>query len=123
MRKTKIHCVIIMFLLATNIYAATQYQYDSLHRLTKITYDCGMYITYSYDEVGNRTRRVSTLIADIAIDGTVNLEDYSMLASQWMDDNCDLTDNCQGADLNHDNVIDVRDLAYLGQFWLETVQP
>ena len=66
---------------------------------------------------------LSTLIADIALNGTVNLEDYSMLASQWLDDNCNTTANCQGVDLNLDNVIDVRDLAYLTGFWLETVQP
>jgi YD repeat-containing protein len=36
---------------------AVSYQYDALHRLTKVTYDNGVEITYDYDAVGNRTAR------------------------------------------------------------------
>jgi len=34
------------------------YDYDALHRLTRVTYDDGSAILYEYDAVGNRTLRV-----------------------------------------------------------------
>ena len=37
---------------------ATTYQYDRLHRLTKVTYDSGTQIIYTYDASGNRTTKV-----------------------------------------------------------------
>jgi YD repeat-containing protein len=35
--------------------AATTYEYDSLGRLTKVTYDDGSWVQYAYDANGNRT--------------------------------------------------------------------
>jgi YD repeat-containing protein len=31
------------------------YEYDALGRMTKVTYDDGSYIIYTYDAAGNRT--------------------------------------------------------------------
>ncbi|EGY02711.1 RHS/YD repeat-containing protein [Nitrospirillum viridazoti Y2] len=36
-------------------YADTQYVYDALGRLTKVTYGNGAVTTYTYDAAGNRT--------------------------------------------------------------------
>jgi YD repeat-containing protein len=39
--------------------AATIYTYDTLGRVSTVTYDNGMVITYSYDPAGNRTQVVT----------------------------------------------------------------
>lgn len=37
---------------------ATEYEYDNLHRLTRVTYPSGSQIIYEYDAVGNRTSKL-----------------------------------------------------------------
>jgi len=102
---------------------AAQYKYDNLHRLTRVIYDDGMQITYTYDEVGNRTRRVSTLMADTSVDGSVNFHDFAILASCWLDEDCGYPDEwCQGADIDWSNEVDIEDLAILAQHWLESTE-
>lgn len=61
--------------------AAMQYQYDSLNRLTRVVYDDGKVVTYSYDAVGNRTKRKAfvPVAADFDIDGDVDLDDFAVL--------------------------------------------
>jgi YD repeat-containing protein len=47
--------------------SSTQYDYDSLNRLVKATYDDGTIITYTYDANGNRlTSSVETVTAQAA---------------------------------------------------------
>lgn len=41
--------------------AGTQYQYDALSRLTRVAYDNGVVIQYSYDAAGNRSQVISTV--------------------------------------------------------------
>lgn len=43
---------------AASAMAAITYEYDGLHRLTKVTYDDGTAVLFEYDAVGNRTMRV-----------------------------------------------------------------
>jgi YD repeat-containing protein len=38
-----------------SLFAADQYQYDSLGRLKKVTHDDGTTVEYNYDKTGNRT--------------------------------------------------------------------
>ena len=97
------------------------YKYDNLYRLARVVYDNGTVITYSYDEVGNRTRRVSTLQADSSIDGTVNFQDFALLASRWLETECGYPDEwCEGADIDWNTEVGVEDLAILAQQWLES---
>ena len=101
-----------------------QYKYDHLHRLTRVTYNNGTQITYTYDEVGNRTRRVSTLMADSSIDGSVNFQDFAIVASRWLEQDCSYPDAwCFGADINWSNTVDFDDLALLSYQWLESIGP
>jgi len=80
-----------------------------------------MQITYTYDEAGNRTRRVSTLMADNSVDGSVNFQDYAILASHWLEKDCGYPDEwCLGADIDWSAKVGVEDLATLAQQWLES---
>ena len=45
---------------ATVFSASATYTYDSLSRISKITYSNGVVITYTYDATGNRTAYVVT---------------------------------------------------------------
>ena len=102
----------------------TQYKYDNLHRLTRVTYNNGMTISYTYDEVGNRTRRISTLQADSSIDGTVNFQDFAIVASRWLEEDCDYPDEwCFGADVNWSSKVGIEDLGIIAQQWLASINP
>ena len=43
----------LLFLVGTTALAVTSYTYDELNRLTKVIYDDGRSISYSYDAAGN----------------------------------------------------------------------
>jgi YD repeat-containing protein len=113
--------VLITFFVPTAL--GTQYKYDNLHRLTRVIYNDGMQITYNYDEVGNRTQRVSTLMADTSVDGTVNFKDFAILASRWLEEGCISPDWCQGADIDWNTEVGIEDLAILADQWLESINP
>lgn len=116
--------VITAFFCTVPITLGTTYKYDDLHRLTRVVYDNGTVTTYTYDEVGNRTTRVSTLIADASIDGVVNFRDFTILASRWLDDDCGYADEwCDGADLDWSSKVDIDDLVTLVKQWLEGTSP
>lgn len=58
---------------ATVLAPAVTYEYDGLHRLTRVMYDDGSAIVYEYDAVGNRTLRVisgdpSTVYLDVRVE-------------------------------------------------------
>ncbi len=112
---------IILLLCLSQLASGTTYNYDNLHRLTRVVYDNGTVITYTYDEVGNRTKRVSTLIADASVDGTVNLNDFSLVALRWLETDCGYPDEwCDGADIDWNTEVGIEDLALIAQQWLDT---
>ncbi|HML75835.1 MAG TPA: hypothetical protein PKB02_15200 [Anaerohalosphaeraceae bacterium] len=55
---------------------------------------------------------------DISNDKLISLDDFSRLASRWMEDNCLNSAWCGGADLNHDGVVNDIDLLLLAGVWL-----
>ena len=117
--------ITIMFIFQVMCFTAlswgAQYKYDNLHRLTRVIYDNGMQITYTYDEVGNRTQRISTLQGDVSVEGTVNFQDFTIIASRWFDDDCISPNWCDGADIDWSGRVDIEDLVILAQQWLESV--
>ncbi len=55
--------IITAFILTTfinSIASTTAYQYDDLHRLTRVERSDGSVTTYQYDELGNRTSMIVT---------------------------------------------------------------
>ena len=52
--KRCIACLLCVFLLCPGILAyAEEYEYDDLNRVTKVIYDDGSYVEYTYDRNGN----------------------------------------------------------------------
>lgn len=56
-------------------------------------------------------------LADIVMDGRVDLEDFALLAGRWQDGSC-AGDNCGGADANGDGVVNIGDLSIIANAWL-----
>jgi len=108
----------IFVLCSDSAFSATQYHYDSQHRLTKVVYDNDITIVYNYDASGNRTRRVVTKITDYNADLDIDLKDFSQFATCWLE-----SDNpeCRWIDLNGDGEINLLDLLLFSQTWLESM--
>ncbi|MBN1457102.1 MAG: hypothetical protein JW912_04545, partial [Sedimentisphaerales bacterium] len=60
---------------------------------------------------------------DLNTDGTVDSEDFAVLADYWLSTNCFALNNCNGADLEPENIpdgdVDLLDLAVLCVHWLD----
>ncbi|MEN6386955.1 MAG: S8 family peptidase, partial [Phycisphaerales bacterium] len=56
---------------------------------------------------------------DFDRDYTVNFEDFALLASHWMDNDCNSPYWCGKTDLDYSGTTDVNDLAYFTYNWLE----
>ena len=99
---------------------AAKYEYDQLNRLTRVVYDENTSIEYTYDAVGNRTRRlvIEPPNPDINRSGKVNLADFAKLAESWLQP----VDH-KPADLNLDGVVDMTDLSIMADYWLKAGEP
>ena len=109
----------IMLIVVSSSFAAS-YEYDSLNRLVKATYDDGTKLIYSYDSSGNRTQKIVSPLADINLSGGVDFADFANLASQWLD-----TPSIPSADIapwpNIDNLVNYEDLDKLTEQWLVSI--
>ena len=56
--------------------------------------------------------------ADLNYDCTVNLNDFAIFASNWLDTNCVFPSWCGGADIDHNSIVDIIDLSLIFNFWL-----
>jgi hypothetical protein len=56
---------------------------------------------------------------DFSNNTIVDFHDYAILASHWLETNCNASDWCEGADLDTDGSVDVDDLMLFCEFWLE----
>ena len=99
---------------------AARYEYDPLNRLTRVVYDENTSIEYSYDSVGNRTRRlvIEPPNPDINRSGKVNFADFAGLAENWLKP----VDHKPG-DLNRDGKVDIYDLSIMADYWLLPGEP
>jgi len=101
--------------------STTRYIYDKLHRISKATYDDGTRIVYNYDNSGNRTQRVLTVLADLNSNGYVNLEDFASFAFHWLEMDCAYPDLCGEADFDWNGEVTIWDLETFASFWLENM--
>ncbi|MCE5187205.1 MAG: PASTA domain-containing protein [Planctomycetaceae bacterium] len=58
------------------------------------------------------------LTGDISLDGIVNYFDFDILASYWLNSDCNVPDWCEGADFEHDGLADMNDLMIIAANWL-----
>ena len=121
--KRIIAAVILVLLFVSQPSFATSYHYDSLHRLSKVTYNDGMVIAYDYDASGNRSQRIITVLADFDFDRTVNLTDFARFTSRWLETNCAYPDHCDGTDFDWSTEVDIEDLLTFVVFWLYNTTP
>ena len=121
LRKKTILTVFVILAFAS-MCLATGYEYDSLNRLSRVVYDDGTQILYSYDASGNRSQEIVSPLADLDTSGAVDLIDFAALASQWLTD----VPGDPSADIapwpNIDGIVDIKDLAKLAEQWLAGAQ-
>jgi hypothetical protein len=49
--------------------------------------------------------------------------DFSLIASQWFQADCDVNNLCGGADLDHSGEVNLSDIAVFTRHWLERTYP
>lgn len=77
-------------------------------------------LPYNADvSIGPYTMVIFSQGTDANLDGTggVNLDDFARFADQWQE-SCDNWDSCEGADFNMSGLVDVTDLAFFVNSWL-----
>jgi hypothetical protein len=57
--------------------------------------------------------------ADLVCPDGVDGMDYSFLAGRWMDENCEVNNNCDGVDLDFSGKVDFGDLRIFAERWIE----
>ena len=105
---------IMAFLFATMQTFAQTYTYDSNNRLTKVVYDNGTTITYSFDALGNRISKTVTgstavIRGDVDGDGHVTMADVYSIVDFIMGKNPSPFDENM-ADVNQDYKVNVADV-------------
>ena len=89
---------------------STTYQYDQLDRLIKEEYSNGTFVSYTYDDIGNRSSVIVEAVTQFEIedlnqDGKVDETDLEMMVEYIFDG----TVNAQ-TDINRDGKVNVIDL-------------
>ena len=60
-------------------------------------------------------------LPDLDQDGHIDFKDFAILASQWLNTNCDCRNNwCNGADITEDGRVDILDLTKFASYWFES---
>jgi hypothetical protein len=63
---------------------------------------------------------VVTYLADVDTNGSVNIHDFSDIAGNWMQTDCDGLSRCDRTDLNVDSFVDFSDLTLLLEDWMSS---
>jgi len=64
------------------------------------------------------------VLSDIHVDGIINLKDYAIFASRWLDVDCSSINGwCNGSDIDRNSIVDSIDLIGLAENWCESNNP
>jgi hypothetical protein len=55
---------------------------------------------------------------DFYVDNVVDMKDFMILASHWLQEDCAEPDWCQQTDIDRDGIVDVNDIAEFASYWL-----
>jgi hypothetical protein len=80
----------------------------------------GMLTSFALDNITVELN--PAFIADLNVDGRVNLKDFAIIASHWREVGCADPNWCDGADLNKEGNVDTNDLILFLSYWLEIAQ-
>ncbi len=66
--------------------------------------------------------------ADLTADGNINLHDFKVLSSHWLETDCDVFEDpnfawCEQSDIDGDGDVGIEDLDYLSAFWCLNLDP
>jgi hypothetical protein len=64
-------------------------------------------------------KEIVAIDPDITGNGRVDLEDFAVIASQWLNTTCTEPDWCSGADLNGSGTVNIDDIKIMAAVWLE----
>jgi len=111
-----------IYLLALEIYNTSSEPNITSSNPFWIVFNLGM----SEDDHHNAIHWVNenlSQLPDLEQDGYVDFKDFAILASQWLNTNCDCWNNlCNGADITEDGRVDLLDLATFASNWLKSVE-
>lgn len=98
---------LVLCLVAAAVSQAETYTYDTVGRLTGVTYDSGKVLSYTYDDNGNLLKRTVTdaMAGDINGDSVVNALDVQLVINEAL--GIDTGNNC---DINNDGNVDALDV-------------
>lgn len=95
---------------------SVSYTYDTLNRLTMVKYSNGVTINYTYDALGNRTKKIvnssNQMRGDVDGDGKVNIDDVTALITYLLDPNSSGI-NINNADCDMDGRVNIDDITSL----------
>lgn len=79
-------------------------------------------VSITYDNFTLIADEIVSYPGDINHDNCVNLIDYALLASEWLNTDCSLNNGCNSADQNNSGTVDFKDLDELVTHWLICVE-
>ena len=90
------------------------YEADKVGDCSVEFYDYGI----SWDNPSQTVSFTHIFPQDFNDDDTVNLIDFSIFAANWLAEDCNDPNWCQGADMTLDGTVDCNDLAFFAEYWL-----
>ncbi len=108
---------------ASNLNDITIQNFDGILTQCLAINNAGQIALYNKYNPGTGTIEALTLLdpirADMDQNGLADLADLGILAGFWFQTNCEGRPGCNGADLNRDGIVDVKDLLIWLNQWLE----
>ena len=122
--KINIFFLLLAFLFSLQVNAQTEvsYTYDNLNRLTEVSYSNGVKVKYTYDALGNRSKKTVTTSAitargDVDSDGRVNIDDLTALINYLLSGDASAI-NLDNADCYSDGKVNIDDVTALINYLL-----